>query len=134
MRQRINNPTAKGYKHYGGRGIKIDPRWDDFTNFQEDMGEPPFEGASLDRIDVNGDYTKNNCRWATTSTQNHNVRPRSNTGILGITFIKVKNHYRWSVSRTVDGERKQLYGTCRNLEEAKQRRAEAEAVLWPMEE
>lgn len=73
MRLRCNNPKSVSYPAYGGRGIKIDPRWNDFANFLEDMGERP-EGTTLDRIDVNGDYTKDNCRWATKEVQTTNRR------------------------------------------------------------
>ena len=50
MRKRCFNPKHKAYKNYGGRGITIDPRWDDFVNFFTDMGPRP-EGMTLERID-----------------------------------------------------------------------------------
>ena len=71
MRNRCNNTNAIGYHLYGGRGITVDPRWDDFNSFYNDMGPRPV-GASLDRIDVNGNYTPANCRWATQTTQVRN--------------------------------------------------------------
>lgn len=74
-RNRCYNPNNKDYLHYGGRGIKMDPSWDDFTVFLKDMGEKP-EGLTLDRIDNNGDYCRSNCRWATYSQQNSNQRKR----------------------------------------------------------
>ena len=74
MRDRCNNPNNYAYAQYGGRGIKVCERWEEsFMNFYNDMGERP-KGLSLDRIDVNGNYCKENCRWATAKEQQENRR------------------------------------------------------------
>ena len=77
MRQRCNWPKHHKYPLYGGRGIKVCERWAEFKNFYEDMGDPPFPGASLDRINNDGDYEPSNVRWATAKEQRANsVRPK----------------------------------------------------------
>lgn len=73
MKDRCTNPHNKDYHHYGGRGITFDPSWLSFEYFYEDMGERP-EGLTLDRIDVNGNYCKENCRWVDSITQRQNRR------------------------------------------------------------
>lgn len=72
MLQRCNNPKHKSYPQYGGRGVRVCDHWRVFENFYADMGEP--DGLTLDRIDVNGNYEKSNCRWATTKEQGRNMR------------------------------------------------------------
>lgn len=74
MKSRCYSTKNKKYSLYGGRGIIVCDRWkDSFANFYEDMGEPPLD-CSLDRIDVNGNYEKQNCRWATQKEQQNNRR------------------------------------------------------------
>src|SRR5688572_1683194 len=74
MRERCRNPKSRAYANYGGRGISVCARWDDYENFLSDMGEPPSKGHSLDRINNNGNYEPSNCRWATKSEQQGNQR------------------------------------------------------------
>lgn len=74
MRQRCSNHSHSRYKDYGGRGIQVCKRWSLFENFLSDMGERPSDDLSIDRIDNDGDYEANNCRWATRSEQQQNKR------------------------------------------------------------
>jgi hypothetical protein len=75
MVQRCTDPNHARYPRYGGRGIGINPSWRSFENFLADMGERP-QGKTLDRINNDGDYGADNCRWATPSEQAQNRRPR----------------------------------------------------------
>lgn len=78
MRMRCKVPTATAYERYGGRGITICKRWENFKNFLKDMGERPSKKYSLDRINNEGNYGPRNCRWASRAQQARNRRPRRN--------------------------------------------------------
>ena len=74
MKGRCTNPKKSDYNYYGGRGIKVCDSWmESFDNFIKDMGQRP-EGHTLDRIDPDGNYEKDNCRWATFEEQMNNTR------------------------------------------------------------
>ena len=73
MKDRCLNPRNKSYSYYGGRGITVCDRWLDYANFLEDMGEKP-KGMSIDRINNDGNYEPDNCRWANAKQQNRNKR------------------------------------------------------------
>ena len=73
MKSRCSNPKDPNYKNYGGRGIVVCDEWKtDFKQFYLDMGDS--DGLTIDRISVNGNYTKENCRWANMKTQSRNKR------------------------------------------------------------
>lgn len=75
MIQRCNYRCQPNYANYGGRGIRVCDRWLKFENFLADMGERP-DGLTLDRIDNERGYSKDNCRWATRAQQDSNRRKR----------------------------------------------------------
>lgn len=75
MKNRCYNPDVTVYENYGGRGIQVCNRWlNSFENFYADMGDPPSNEHSIDRIDVNGNYEPGNVRWATWKEQCRNKR------------------------------------------------------------
>lgn len=112
MRQRCDNEKCINYINYGARGITYDRRWEDFEEFLKDMGERP-SGLSLDRIDNNSGYSKENCRWATRTVQNRNTRRahlfngktlKEWSEILGVrrgTLAQRYYVYGWSVDRVL---------------------------------
>ena len=101
MIQRCTNPTDKRYMDYGGRGITVCDRWlNSFEHFLEDMGECP-EGLSIDRIDNNGNYCKENCRWSTITEQAHNRRNNVQLTFNGETKLQEDWATGWHINSSV---------------------------------
>ena len=87
MRCRCSNEGGVAFKHYGGRGIVVCERWESFDAFASDMGERPSRDHSLDRIDNDGPYSPENCRWATMAEQTRNKRSNVFLTLNGETLI-----------------------------------------------
>ena len=84
MRDRCNNPNNKTYSYYGGRGIKVCKRWNNYGVFLSDMGPQP-KGFSLDRINPDLGYKPSNCRWASKTRQSRNRRDSIMLTYKGVT-------------------------------------------------
>ncbi len=86
IRKRVHNKRCRIYRYYGGRGIRICKRWDDFRKFLKDMGPCPSPRHSIDRKNSDGDYKPSNCRWATKSEQMRNKSDNVNLTLYGRTL------------------------------------------------
>lgn len=127
MIRRCTVPSDKDYPRYGGKGVKVCERWLDYACFAADMGEPVGD-ETLDRIDVYGNYTPENCRWAGVTTQNRNVRVRANskTGVVGITQTVAGTYM-----AKITVKKKNFYSKCfATIEDAAAARKELERLHW----
>ena len=125
--RRCYNPKDKDYKKYGAVGVSVYGPWHEYTKFQADMGEPTGD-ETLDRINPTGNYEPDNCRWAGITTQNRNVRVRTNskTGITGVS----KTHSGTYMAK-ITAKSKNYYSKCyATLTEASEARKELEKIHW----
>jgi hypothetical protein len=99
MRSRCNNANDSDYKDYGGRGIAVCARWDDFAAFLADMGARP-DRHSIDRIDVQLGYAPENCRWADDKQQANNKRSNVVLAMLGRTQTLMQWCDEYGIDRT----------------------------------
>lgn len=108
MHQRCENPRNRSYKNYGGRGITVCERWNNFENFLSDMG-PGKPGWSLERVDNDKGYCPENCCWATAKQQGLNTRFTRRFTVRGVTgcvwdlCIKFKANYGTVCARLQSG-------------------------------
>lgn len=99
MKSRCYNSNYDYYAYYGGRGIKVCDRWiESFEDFLKDMGLRPGDNYSIERIDSNGDYTPNNCIWATKMIQANNTSRNTHYSIGNARYTLAQ----WSVISGID--------------------------------
>lgn len=129
MKARCDNPQHPQYKDYGGRGIRYCDKWKSLVGFKEDMYESYKEGLSIDRIEVDGDYEKDNCRWTTMGVQGHNKRK-----MKGCEFPYKGIHYNPNFTRyvaTISHKRRGCYlATFDELEHAAKAYDDASEKLY----
>lgn len=123
MQARCYKHTDISYPYYGGKGITVSEDWQTYENFLRDMGECPAE-LTLDRLDSNKNYSKDNCRWATHTEQmrNRGLFKKNTSGLAGVWWDKSRN--RWQVKFN-----QRTLGYFPDLLEAAARRISAEN-LW----
>lgn len=100
MRQRCNNVNDPKFKDYGGRGIKVCERWNNFQNFRDDMLETWFIGASIERINNDGNYEPSNCKWIPIKEQAKNRRNNNRIELNSIIKIKADWAREYGINRT----------------------------------
>jgi hypothetical protein len=114
--KRCYNPKDPRFAHYGGRGITVSQEWrDDYQVFLRDMGRCPV-GHSLDRIDNNGPYSRNNCRWGSRIQQANNTRVNRVLTLQGVTHTLAEWSRLTGIKRSTITQRIDYYGW--SIEEA----------------
>ena len=108
MKSRCFNPNHKNYLDYGGRGIKVCDLWLNFENFLADMGLKPTAKYSIDRIDNDGDYCPDNCKWSTQTEQVNNRRSNRLITIDDVTLTIAQWAKKMGFGKKVIGDRLKL--------------------------
>ena len=128
MRDRCYYKKHMAFKNYGGRGITVCDEWlQNFETFYKWAIQNGYEDhLTLDRIDNDGNYEPSNCRWITYREQCLNKRRTSNTGVVGVSYIKTKNRYDANIY--IEGKLRHL-GYTKTLQEAVTLRRQAESAL-----
>lgn len=98
MIRRCHNPNYREFKYYGGRGIKVCDKWRKFKNFYDDMLGTYNDTLTIERLDVNGDYCKENCVWATCEEQANNRRGNVFITVDGVTDTVSRTCKRYNVN------------------------------------
>ena len=127
MLQRCTNDNNPRYEIYGGRGIKVCDKWFDFESFLKDMGQRPND-HTLDRIDTNKGYFKENCKWSNLSDQNYNRR-KDKRNVSGRVGVAVKSNGKFVAYITKNYEYKNL-GEFDSIEKASEAREFAEIEVY----
>ena len=111
MMYRCNNVSSPIYKDYGGRGIIVCEEWLNVANFIEDMFPSYIEGLELDRINNEGEYSKDNCRWSTKTVQERNTRrihKHNTSGYRGVALLKSGASPKYMSSLKINGKSKYI--------------------------
>ena len=130
MKMRCYNKNFKQYKDWGGRGITVCDEWkDSFIAFYNDMGDKPDKNYSLDRIDNDKGYCKDNCRWTNRVEQSRNTRTsnRNTSGFKGVNWFEGRK--KWQVRISINKKSKHI-GLYSSYEDAVKARKDAELKYW----
>ena len=126
MIARCTHTQNKDYPRYGAVGVIVCPEWLDYLTFEKDMGEPVGD-ETLDRINPYGNYTKENCRWASVKVQNQNTRVRKNSKSKFTGVIRTGNKWIAKITHMKKSYYSKVYPS---VEEATQARKDLELKYW----